>query len=89
MAESQYYGYVVYNRMGTDSGTIKSVSRIFKDRGKVLHQCYDFRIGKWIPNPGLIAVTGVGGDSSFEEITRSQAVAWVKKQNPPEGAEPV
>lgn len=84
--DTKYYAWKLYNAQGT-SGEIKSVHRIVRDSGNVRMERYDPDPGKWVHNPGLIQVTGMGGDHNYEEISRAEAVDFLKgKIKSPEAA---
>jgi len=65
----QYYGAFM-------DGKMVSVGRADHKSG-----CYEsYRDGSWVDNPELIEVTGIGGTTPYEEISKAEADKFIKSK---------
>ena len=80
---TKYYAWVLYNSLGTE-GTIKTIHRIVRGPDSVQMERFDPAAKAWVHNPGLEAVSGVGGDHPYEEISRENAIKFLQGEKPTE-----
>jgi len=53
------------------------VYRIYRDDRHMLLQRWDPPTNRWVDTPGLSAVSGIGGVSHYEEVSRGDALAII------------
>lgn len=53
------------------------------DGGQNTLERLDRTAGQWVPNPSLVAATGIGGADNYQVVDRDAAVAFLQRANLP------
>jgi hypothetical protein len=78
MTTTTYYAWVSVSENGTNTET-RSIHRMVQGENVLQLERFDEKAG-WVDNPGLLAAIGIGGDSHYHQITRSEAVEFLSRR---------
>lgn len=79
----RYFTRVDDNPNSDTYGQPLSLHRWTEDNGHNTLERLDKTAGKWVPNPSLVAATGIGGADNYQAVDRDAAAAFLKRANLP------